>query len=107
MVWDRRILFAERWARNDPAAYRASFNAIIQWDITAELPRIQQPILVIAARQDYTPLAWKERMVELAPNARLLVVEDSRHATPVERPREFNTALIEFLTETSCTDSAN
>ncbi len=62
---------------------------------------------MIAARQDYTPLAWKERMVKLTPNARLLVVEDSRHATPVERPREFNTALKDFLTEASCTDSAN
>lgn len=94
---DRRLLFAERWSENDPAAYRAAFNAILRWDITPELPRIKQAILVVCASDDYTPLAWKQRIVELAQDARMIIIADSRHAVPVERPAAFNAALIEFL----------
>lgn len=94
---DRRQVFAERWAENDTASYNASFNAIINWDITSELPNLRRPILVIAAREDYTPLAWKERIVELAPDANIVIIENSRHATPVERPEEFNAVLLAFL----------
>lgn len=93
----RRQLFAERWAANDPSAYSASFNAIIEWDITPALPLIRQPLLVVAARGDYTPMAWKEQLAEQVPNARLVIIEDSRHATPVERPSIFNSVLLEFL----------
>jgi len=94
---DRRRVFADRWAENETAPYNSAFNAIINWDITPELTNIHQPILVIAAREDYTPLAWKERIIELAPNAKIVVIEDSRHATPVERPEVFNAVLLEFL----------
>lgn len=98
---ERRVLFEQRWAGNDTASYYASLNAILRWDITPELSHIKQPILVIAAREDYTPLAWKERIVELAPDAKLVVVENSRHATPVERPNTFNRILLDFLAEQS------
>lgn len=93
----RRQLFAERWAANDPAAYSASFNAIIEWDITPSLSLINRPLLVVAARDDYTPMQWKEQLAEGVPGARLIIVEDSRHATPVERPSAFNCLLLEFL----------
>ncbi|ASJ76296.1 alpha/beta fold hydrolase [Granulosicoccus antarcticus] len=98
---ERRQLFANRWADNDPASYRASLNAILDWDITPELSHISQAILVIAASDDYTPLAWKQRIVELAPNALMVVIENSRHAIPVERPQAFNAALLEFLSRNS------
>ncbi|NND92109.1 MAG: alpha/beta fold hydrolase [Granulosicoccus sp.] len=94
---ERRRIFAERWAENDPAAYRASFDAILDWDITPFLIGINQAILVIAASEDYTPLEWKKRIVELAPNATLMVVEGCRHAIPVERPEAFNAILLDFL----------
>lgn len=94
---ERRQQFADRWAENDPASYNASLNAILAWDITPDLPRINQAILVVAARDDYTPLAWKKRIVDLAPDARMVIIENSRHAVPVERPEAFNAVLLEFL----------
>lgn len=94
---ERRQLFADRWSLNDPASYQASLDAILDWDITPDLPDIRQAILVVAARGDYTPLAWKRRILNLAPNARMVVIENSGHAVPVERPESFNTALLEFL----------
>ncbi|MGQ7844541.1 alpha/beta fold hydrolase [Granulosicoccus sp. 3-233] len=96
---DRRRLFADRWSENDPAAYQAALDAILSWDITPELSRIEQAILVICASEDYTPRAWKQRIVELAPNARMVIIPDSRHAVPVERPAAFNAVLLDFLQE--------
>ncbi len=83
---ERRQLFANRWSANEPASYQASLNAILDWDITADLPLINQATLVISASDDYTPLAWKKRIVDLAPNVRIVVIENSRHAIPIERP---------------------
>jgi pimeloyl-ACP methyl ester carboxylesterase len=35
------------------------------------------------------------------PNAQLVVIPNAHHATPVERPEEFNTVLMNFLLD-SC-----
>ncbi len=92
-----RAAFVERFARNDPQAYLHSLKAVVGWSVADRLESIRCPVLVIAADHDYTPVAAKERFVRLLPNARLVVIADSRHATPMERPREFNAALAEFL----------
>ena len=98
---DIRKQFAKRWAQNNPAAYQKALNAILKWDITDELHRIYHPMLIVAASEDYTPLAWKQRIVDLAPNARLKIIENSRHATPVDQSDEFNQVLHEFLQKQS------
>jgi pimeloyl-ACP methyl ester carboxylesterase len=54
---------------------------------------------VIAADHDYTPVAQKEAYVKEMPDARLLVIEDSRHATPLDQPQHFNSSLLAFLEE--------
>ncbi|MEZ4594873.1 MAG: alpha/beta hydrolase [Chloroflexota bacterium] len=46
---------------------------------------------------DYTPVANKEAYVREMPTARLLVIENSRHATPIDQPDAFNTAVLHFL----------
>ncbi len=94
---DLRRLFVERWAENDPRAYRAAMQAIVGWSVADRLDGIECPTLVIAADQDYTPVAAKEAFVARLPHAELVVIADSRHATPVERPDEFNAALLAFL----------
>ncbi|RVU09064.1 alpha/beta fold hydrolase, partial [Methylobacterium oryzihabitans] len=50
---------------------------------------------------DYTPIQLKERYVALMPNARLVVVDDSRHATPLDQPEVFNQTLLQFLAAAS------
>ncbi len=92
-----RRLFAERWARNDPDAYLNALSAIIGWGVTARLPTITCPTLVVTADQDYTPVAWKQWYTGLMPNASLVVIDDTRHMMPVERPEAFHAALIPFL----------
>ena len=63
------------------------------------LQRIQCPTLLITADRDYTPVSRKEAYVKELPNARLVVIENSRHATPLDQPERFNATLLDFLAE--------
>ena len=94
-----RRTFAERWAENDPQAYQEAMRAMIGWSVTDRLGSITCPTLVITADQDYTPVALKEAYAKLMPDARLVVIDDAHHATPVEQPEKFNKVLMEFLVE--------
>ena len=91
----------ERWPQNDKRAYLASLDAIIGWGVRERLDRITCPTLVITADRDYTPVERKREYVAEMPNARLLVIENSRHATPLDQPERFNNALLAFLGETA------
>ena len=94
-----RQVFADRWAENDQRAYLNAMRALVGWSVSARVGSIRVPTLVIAADQDYSPLAAKQEYTAKIPNARLEVISDSRHATPVERPQEFNLVLQKFLAE--------
>jgi len=59
---------------------------------------IRCPTLVIGSDGDYFPTAEKENYVKLIPGAELVVIKNSRHALPEEKPAEFNVAVKEFLT---------
>jgi pimeloyl-ACP methyl ester carboxylesterase len=90
-------VFAGRWAENDPKAYLATLRAIVGWSVAEHLEKIALPTLVIAADEDYTPVAAKEAYVGKMQQADLVVIEDSRHGTPIERPEEFNEVVRTFL----------
>lgn len=92
-----RERFIESWAGNDPRAYIEATRSMLDWDVTGQLGLIHCPTLVIAADQDYTPVAVKQAYIKLMPHAQLAVIPDSHHATPIERPAEFNAVLAEFL----------
>ena len=96
-----RELFADHWAQNDPKAYQETMKALVGWSVTERLGEIEAPTLVVAADQDYTPLADKEAYTARLKHAELVVVEDSRHATPVEHPDTFNRILAAFLEKVS------
>ncbi|WP_017903337.1 alpha/beta fold hydrolase [Pseudomonas asplenii] len=92
-----RRKMAERWARNDKRAYLASFDAIVGWGVQERLSAITCPTLIVSADRDYTPVSLKQSYVKLIPDARLVVINDSRHATPLDQPKVFNRTLLEFL----------
>ncbi len=94
---DLRELFVQRWAQNDKRAYRESLRAIVNWDVEDYLSEIRCPVLVVASDQDYMPLAEKKVYAAKIPNAKLVVIEDARHAVTAERPVQFNAVLMEFL----------
>lgn len=89
--------FAERFACNDPRSYRIVLRALARWNVSHLVERIACPTLVVGAEHDYTSLADKCAYVERMPNARLVMVPDSHHALPAERPEAFNQVLGNFL----------
>ena len=71
-----RRLFVQRWAENDRRAYRASLNALINWDVEARLGEIQCPVLVVASDEDYLPLEEKRAYTAKIPHAKLVVIAE-------------------------------
>jgi len=62
------------------------------------LPHISQKTLVIAGEDDgFTPLATSHRLVDMLPDAELLVVPKTSHTAPLEAPEAFETAIMAFL----------
>lgn len=96
-----RKIFVEHWAENDPRAYRDSMQGLLGWSVTDKLGFIPCPTLIVSADNDYTPVEVKEAIVAKMPNAKLVVIPNSHHAVPVERPEEFNRIVGEFLAENS------
>jgi pimeloyl-ACP methyl ester carboxylesterase len=94
-----RAAFAQRFAGNSRHAYLASLNALVGWSVADRLDAILCPTLVVASDQDYTPVALKEDYVARLRNARLVVIPDSRHAVPMERPEAFNRVLGDWFAQ--------
>jgi len=98
---DLRELFVDRWAENDVKAYLNTLHAIVGWSVIDRIQHIQAPTLVVAADGDYTPISAKEAYLPKMPKAELVVIEDSRHATPVDSPVKFNEIVLNFLSKVS------
>ena len=62
------------------------------------LAAIDFPVLIIVGSEDkLTPVAESEAMRDGIPHARLVVIEGAGHLSNMERPEQFNAALIEFI----------
>jgi 3-oxoadipate enol-lactonase len=78
--------------------YTAGSAAVRDMDLREGLARIEAPTLVIAADKDLsTPPEHGRAIADAIPGARLTVLENARHLANVERPAEFNRALIGHL----------
>lgn len=87
-------------ARNDKRAYLAAMRAVARFDVRRELAAIRCPTLIVAGDADTTvPRASAELLRRRIPNARLLVVPGSGHATPYDQPDLFNRLVLEFVSE--------
>ena len=67
-------------------------------DRTAVLQNPELPLLLIGGMKDnYIPVEVFEKLVSLAPHARVLRLEDSGHMGFMEEPEELVNAFVEFL----------
>ena len=67
-------------------------------DSTYILAAIDFPTLIVVGAEDMlTPVAEAEAMRDGIRGARLQVIEGAGHLSNIERPQEFNAALIEFI----------
>jgi 3-oxoadipate enol-lactonase len=92
-----RRMAIESFAANPKPAYKAATAAILGWSVRQRLGEIRCPVLLISSDMDYTPVADKERYLAEIPGAKLVVIENARHAVPLDQPAAFNAALGEFL----------
>jgi len=92
-----RQQFESSWGRNDRGAYFRSLQAIVGWSVIDALGEVEQPTLYVSGDRDYTPLAVKEQCAMRMPDARVALVEDSGHATPIDQPEVFNELVLNFL----------
>jgi aminoacrylate hydrolase len=73
-------------------------DALLAFDIDANLPKIAAPVLVSASADDMlVPVTCSKRLAERLPNATLDITPWGGHAMSVTEPDVFNSTLVEFL----------
>jgi 3-oxoadipate enol-lactonase len=78
--------------------YLGCADAILGFDFTKELPRLEVPTLVICGADDPgTPPAENRRIAKLVPGARYEEIAEARHLPNVEQPERFNAILLGWL----------
>lgn len=88
---------ASQIASNPKKTYLRNLKSLWGWGVLPQLTQIQTPTLMLTGDQDYSPVAVKQAVVNAMQNATLVVVENSGHGTPIEKPEETNRAIDEFL----------
>lgn len=89
--------FSQRMQKNSKPAYVRALKSFIGWDVRADLNALTMPVLIVAADHDYTPVAAKQAYQKLIATSRLVIITDSRHATPVDQPEQLNNKISQFL----------
>jgi len=86
-------------ASTDPRGIAAASLGMAQRpDVTAMLPEIDCPTLVVVGREDAISPPEEMRQIAAAiPGARLVEVPEAGHMSPMENPAAVNAALREFL----------
>lgn len=93
-----RKYFIDRVARNDKTSYERAARATYAFDVRNRLGEIAVPALVVVGMQDRTlPPPLSEELAQRIRGARLVRIEGGAHLSNIERPDEFNRAVLEFL----------
>jgi pimeloyl-ACP methyl ester carboxylesterase len=75
-------------------------RSLIGFDLTAELPKVKIPALVVVGTADLlTPPAHARQLARLLPNARLEVFPGGGHMLMLERADELDRLIIDFAHE--------
>ena len=84
--------------RNKAIRIVATAKSAVRHNIGDKLHQINTPTLLIWGQEDEVTPAWVgEKFHELIPNSELHLVEKCGHAPMMERPKEFNDILKDFL----------
>jgi 3-oxoadipate enol-lactonase len=91
------------FVRTDPAGYAASLAVLRDADLTARLPDVDVPVLVVTGREDpLIPPVAAQVLIAGLPQASHLEL-DTGHLPPVEAPQAFVEAVDAFLHESMVT----
>lgn len=88
----------EDLARTTPEAAIGGLNAVLDFDFTDRLPRLDLPTLVVVGSRDITLSPGESELAaSQIPGARLIKMRGVGHQPVDERPEEFDRLLVEFL----------
>jgi 3-oxoadipate enol-lactonase len=88
----------DRVAQNDKAAYVSAARSGFGFSVADRLSEITAPTLVIVGDQDrVTPPALSDDIAARISGARLVRIAGAGHISNMERPQEFNRAVLQFL----------
>ncbi len=93
--------FVHRMQCNSKTSYLKALNSLSGWSVENHLSTLPMPVLIATADEDYTPVAYKQALSQKIPNARLAIIRDSRHATPMDQPHILNTLILDFFNSSS------
>jgi 3-oxoadipate enol-lactonase len=90
----RRVMLA-----TDPRGVAAASRGMAERpDMTASLPEIGCPMLVVVGSEDVaSPPAEMRGIAAAIPGARFVEIPAAGHLSPLEKPAAANAALAEFL----------
>jgi pimeloyl-ACP methyl ester carboxylesterase len=94
-----QLAFYERMLLAMPPSARADVGiAISEIELYDALPRLTVPSIVLAGAKDrLTPPSHARRIAEMLPQLeRLIILPETGHMAPLERPREVTEALLEL-----------
>lgn len=81
----------------DPEGYASCCEALAEADLSSELSKISSPLLVIAGSADpVTTVADAGLICQASARVSLVTVKAS-HISPIENPKAFNKAVLQFL----------
>jgi pimeloyl-ACP methyl ester carboxylesterase len=106
------VTYAKRLAYDnpypqDPEAFIRQSDAAGNHETRDRLGRLAMPVHVISAEHDVLVPAWKQREIaELIEGSELTVLPSAPHSANLERPGDFNAAVLGFLARHAGTVSA-
>jgi pimeloyl-ACP methyl ester carboxylesterase len=93
-----RALVANRLAQNTRRSYIQAGLALARFDAVRGLGEVRCPTLIVAGENDTTiPLSAKHEMARRIRGARMVLMERSGHASPIDEAQRFNDLLEGFL----------
>lgn len=89
---------AEIMAGIAPVTYRKAVHLLTTFDRRKELSAIEVPTLLVSGENDKTaPSSVMEKMAQKIPGSEYVCIPQCGHLGPMDRPKEFNAALLGFL----------
>lgn len=79
-------------------SYIKSIEASVMMDVRSDLGAIKAPTMVVVGSEDrLTTVEMAKELAAEIPGAELTVIDDAGHLVNIERPAEFNAAVLGFL----------
>jgi pimeloyl-ACP methyl ester carboxylesterase len=95
--WEQLDEMARYAYRSSPGVVARGVLAMLDWDASDVLARVDVPTLVISGEHDLTTLPEaSDRMEQQIPGARQIRVTPAAHLGPVEQHQRYAQALAEF-----------